>query len=516
MKIDRRIKFLTKKAGLLRVPESIFEPIFAWVSAYYCSQFSDMSNFILQKNNNREATYRAFKKYQNKFNEFYETVDQIVHLDPDDFKATDKYTKVMISKLFDKLKSFTKFNIPEFNLNEQDPITGLAGWVDFNSNYTSFTFELSEKHNLYRLLYVCNFNDYADKYSEIAEFNDNLNMRQVYNILKSHFRTLSSFREELDRFDISYERFNDTTIKNSYALIGYCKKIIGNIPISTNDIIFDMDASYFPFLKDKMPPDSKISIRVFLTSKEGAKKIYNAEAWNGLWYLNKSNPLKSFLGTVYIVMNPREDAKYFTNIEHIKVRLNEIKTTLRHELQHFIQTSIGQLIKKLKSDDSKKEYAGGLPSEKIRDQKFHYSGLLTQPSEDIPKNIIEKYIDEHGVEQEIIRHPLRDIEFYTRLSDEISRFKLFAKHLPVSLHQDYAKAWVKEIFFDDFEKKAKQEFLKINNYDVGRTNIMLLSNMAINYLNKTYMNQGDFFLNLKNYQPLKWDKAVKEFIKAVI
>ena len=40
--------------------------------------------------------------------------------------------------------------------------------------------------------------------------------------------------------------------------------------------------------------------------------------------------------------------------------------------------------------------------------------------------------------------------------------------------------------------------------------------MAINYLDKTYMNQGDFFLNLKNYQPLKWDKAVKEFIKAVI
>ena len=128
-----------------------------------------------------------------------------------------------------------------------------------------------------------------------------------------------------------------------------------------------------------------------------------------------------------------------------------------HELTHLSQELISKLSQSL----------AGLPGNSKRDQSYDYLGLA-ENSKDL--QITEKV------------HPLKDVEFYTRLQDEVSMFNHKASNLTSEQRSRAQKLWVGVL-------SADQD---------------LLEGFGNRY----------FFQALKKYEPKKWMKAVSEFWKA--
>ena len=142
--------------------------------------------------------------------------------------------------------------------------------------------------------------------------------------------------------------------------------------------------------------------------------------------------------------------------EDLMLAINNIRSSLRHELQHMGQ----DMLKEVKQIHD----LAGLPGKKLRTPGFDSSGISTNDT---------KRQD----------HALRDVEFYPRLTDEINTFvqNTLQQHkagdppLTPSVWMPIAQAWV-----------------------LGQV-----------------PKQGGFFAKLKGSEPLKWKKATAEFIKAV-
>jgi hypothetical protein len=149
--------------------------------------------------------------------------------------------------------------------------------------------------------------------------------------------------------------------------------------------------------------------------------------------------------------------------------LDEVTRVARHECQHVGQDLLRVLHGM--SDDA------GLPSRNIRTPGFNSSGISLE-------------VDENG--KKFMRtHPLRDTEFYTRLADEIHRFKRWSPNIPPEKMKEAIKVWT-AVGQDPDHPKAMKD-------DEG----------------KNLSAATSFFLTLKAYEPLKWKKAVSEFVKAV-
>ena len=138
------------------------------------------------------------------------------------------------------------------------------------------------------------------------------------------------------------------------------------------------------------------------------------------------------------------DAKpvQISQVHHLDIMLDHIRSVLRHEMQHVGQTYLAVLF-------SLKENAG-LPSKNIR-----------YPSK-APASAQQSTQKEHA---------LRDVEFMTRLGDEVANYLS-------SIRREKATP-----------QKAKEM--------LGAA-----------------LRTRPFFLALKKYEPLKWKKAVSEFVKA--
>jgi hypothetical protein len=155
------------------------------------------------------------------------------------------------------------------------------------------------------------------------------------------------------------------------------------------------------------------------------------------------------------------------------VRVDEWKDTLftleiiaRHECQH-----VGQfLIDYLKGLD---ERGGGLPSRSIRDLKYTPQGFIPRSRSNTRKD-----------------HALQDVEFYTRLKDEISKCRVILNKVPPKYHPSIKKIWISSH--------------KLKDLDVVRG-----LNLGPD------LKPAHFFEALKAHEPDKYKKAVKEFISSL-
>ncbi len=136
--------------------------------------------------------------------------------------------------------------------------------------------------------------------------------------------------------------------------------------------------------------------------------------------------------------------------EQVREQIEEIGRICRHEMQHVGQDLL-RVALRLRED-------AGLPSSNISDPKYNPSGYRKDVS-----RYDERFRQDHA---------LRDVEFYTRLSDEVERFM---------------RATVKN---PDQDWKAPAQTFVTNP-------------------------RHPFFGPLKRTQPDKWKKAVGEFYKAV-
>ena len=222
------------------------------------------------------------------------------------------------------------------------------------------------------------------------------------------------------------------------------------------------------------------------------------------------------IGTVVIAGNFDNDASTIHDIDQLQDRIADLRTTTKHELQHFVQEYLAPY--------AGKAGYGGVPSAKVKDTAFYPEGQIrTEPTEEqIPMFDLK---DTDGR----VYHELRDIEFYPRLSDAIESFASLQRHLPVLLHHDLAQAFVGQMPASVLTAKIRETVTKLV-YDK-----YYWKPEYIKYDPDTYKKIGDeivnelrwfksllenrlpdrLFMMLQKYQPLKYGKACAVFMQRV-
>lgn len=219
--------------------------------------------------------------------------------------------------------------------------------------------------------------------------------------------------------------------------------------------------NYSDFGSDPQFQKYKVQLLLFF-DEEYAKKVYSKENWAGLWKENE---------------NPEYNAIWITaetkNIlfAGFKQTLNKFNNTLRHELQHLFQSA-----KSIEKNIFESDYYG-LPSKKIRNPEADAFGILKD-------------------KEQKVEHSLRDIEFYTDLTDAVETFKSRYNKWPNKLRNIVIKLFVGEI--------TKNDLIKYN-----------LTSQEEKYVLSMFYGTDHFFQQLKRLAPGKWQKAVKEFYKAI-
>lgn len=176
---------------------------------------------------------------------------------------------------------------------------------------------------------------------------------------------------------------------------------------------------------------------------------------------------------------------YPRDAENIEKKANEIVMTVRHELQHVIQTII-------KLEFKQRDDKGQLIRE-IKNTKF-----------DLAKSKITN--------NQLV-HAHRDIEFYTDLTDSINTFKAQLVQLPKIIHKFYFEYWIAKIDINEFYKKIENIEIKF-----GKRKEKLTSKKFSDIFSsqKTLLqDNNEMFWSWRIHEPEKYKKAVKEFYKEV-
>jgi hypothetical protein len=218
-----------------------------------------------------------------------------------------------------------------------------------------------------------------------------------------------------------------------------------------------------------------------------------------------------------------EEIKSFADFNHV---IYQIKRVIRHELQHYVQSYIG-----FEHTLDLYDTIGGLPSKKLRDKHFdkiHEFGVVRPSKDDVylPTEIFDLK-DPSGK----VLHELRDVEFYTRLSDAITIFNRIKKKLPVPLHMDFANAFIArtplDVFMYKYDKYLTAEFNRayaehMKNADADT--LKTIQEQIRNQVDQQVKNVDDYFTDfvpdrffkmLRKYQPKKYEKAVSVFITKI-
>ena len=184
-----------------------------------------------------------------------------------------------------------------------------------------------------------------------------------------------------------------------------------------------------------------------------------------LLYLNYKDPVPNVGGSYDPGLSVQiRDEKLFKSTEGYDKLMWHIESVVAHELEHFAQ-------------DLLKDVSGGLPSRKIRDERFDKYGYPEEgtgvPEEELGYDGRKKYF-------------LQDTEFYPWIRSEVMAFERFARGLAGSERERARRSWV-----DPKDPEILQAKADILGED-----------------------ESKFFSVLKDKEPLKWQKAVKEFWKS--
>lgn len=185
--------------------------------------------------------------------------------------------------------------------------------------------------------------------------------------------------------------------------------------------------------------------------------------------------------------------------------LDDLSETLRHELQHFAQSYLSVAM-----GGTGHTPETGLPSRKVRTPDFRQQMSPTHPSyrKDDPEvqRVLQKWRGQGLDPARIDFHSLDDMEFHTRLADDIARFE---------------KAWGrvktggrdKNVAIKLFTGAIRQP----QQHDYRNTEGWYTATQALGGYDFTkWFEPSPFFLALKKHAPGKWRKAVSELSAAVL
>jgi len=277
-------------------------------------------------------------------------------------------------------------------------------------------------------------------------------------------------------------------------LIIQCNAHARDNPISHVEV-FSIPVSEMPYAQSFVwaPEVARIYYHVAFYDEPQAGK------WSGQWNENIGRLGKTglMIGRIFVARDVNKDADMMVRqirngkspIAYLTPYIAHVQQTVRHEIQHLIQSFIRRAKGLLEMS--------GLPNRKMRTQE-HY--------------------DEHGhptssqSEGTIQQHQLTDIEFYTDLSDSIDSYKHIIKYVPSQMRRWFMKAWVG--FYNPPTKRTDEVLSSAIAKATGRTpnpsQIQSL-NAALSHIDS----YGRFFRELRQFAPAKYQKAVKEFYKSV-
>jgi hypothetical protein len=168
----------------------------------------------------------------------------------------------------------------------------------------------------------------------------------------------------------------------------------------------------------------------------------------------------------------------------------QLRNSIEHELRHFGQTLMSEVLGIGSPWFSKREPQPGMPSRKILTPEFKQRGAPAKGERDRQRP---------GVPSRQQQHHLDDVEFYTDLAGAIDRIKLEIRHMNMK-REEYSQGPLSPA-------DMKLVFSRMVGHKVPRKDSDRL------YL--TYKDPSSFFIALQRFAPGKWRKAVSEAFKEI-
>lgn len=472
-----------KNAGLIKTPKAISNTLTAWALSIYCQKLANdyLKEYTIPAMQQRAKTWmaaaRSVKDKWNAFNNF----------------ANHGYS-------FDKIATpqgaFT-LTVP-FWAYGKDPITGLQGTVDRNAAprlYLSLHKSDPAQNKIQLFLSIDGH--------EISNYL--LSERSVRDLLAKDSDDIYKQCHNFVRFADDPAEYRGATEKDFAEikrLLIVCNSHIKKEYSQAQDFTFPTSQILTSDIAPQMLGVKDISIRAIFASTKEEKSQVSREDWKGTWdeKLNTSISKNEYnqvrqkvsLGRLGIGRDLESDLEIImttygqSKFQTLNDILADIAETVRHETDHLYQTFVNYI--------TQNSVGAGLPGKNLREKNYNQFGALKS-------NPLSPRI----------QHPLQDIEFYTNLADSVALFKQNRTKLPLYLQHQYLKCWISQDLISNFNPGTAK---KIIEFKTGKP-----PNLdQINNLNQTFnalMDSRVFFEQLKLYQPLKYKKAVKEFVKAV-
>ena len=481
-----------KEAGLIKTPQVIIDRVSNWAISCFCKKLVD--DYIIphtlprleERKSDGEET-ENIKKSAKIFNRKWYELDTFLHTSISFQDATNDYYKFV-------------FALPMWN-PDKDPMTGLDGFFDANE---APAFHLSlQRFNENGQIHVF-FSSQGEEHINklVSEDDIKSELSDVYTYINN---TCKMFFRFVDGADANGSNYFQTTSNQD---INEVKKLI----VFSNTKIQKQypDYHYMLFPASKVLPQDIITSIVgvknvglqlaFASTQHEKTYIYPKENWQGL--LSSEPRLQNHigtqdllqLGTLYVGRVMKQDvasimagewyqAKVGGKVIALEEVLQTIKTTVRHEVDHAYQTLVGFLTR---SD------AGGVePASGHREYSMHGKSLA-RPNE--PR----------------LEHSLRDVEFYTNLADSVVAYKQAINKLPLYLQQQFLRCYIGYDHLSNFTLTNAQQ--EIGNVSGKPPNQNQWNGIVLAY--GFLIENSRFFHELQQYQPAKYQKAVKEFLKA--
>ena len=532
------VDYFYKTAGLLKVPEKQLKEASDWIVTCYCHAVAQKLEDQILGNKVRVKVSGSLPRLLTDWRHIVEQIGSLRLLTQNEDLAIEKLAELANFIGLDGKK------LPYFNEDEIDKTTQMTGIVDTNVNCMRMYLAKNDNDTFYFSLRV-KFSKKDEETISLYEQGHNEPFAQIIAKLTSNINKIETVIDYFDQFVNRYKIFDKTYLKNITVVYGACKRLSQGFS-AQNGIVTDPKRIEFPVTDipyGRYKPVSGESGAVnkrdatsaiyaaLITSKTEADKLYKG-SFGGLWVKGDWDkwPNSTYIGTLYVYADMNEeDASLPGSISSLNNMIVRLRNITRHEIQHFVQDFQWYLNADIKD--------AGRPGKNISERdKYDANGRVNPnfigPHQDI--------IETDGPHKGYINHTLRDVEFYTRLSDAVSYFHTSSSDWPKFLHRDLMLYCIDHIsraqlhnnctrllqqyynrimglepnkYSYDTDIKQQPEKQKLY-YEAERrayqtfTYVDSMSLYAINSIRH-------FFVALKQYQPPKYRKAVSIFINSV-
>jgi hypothetical protein len=335
-------------------------------------------------------------------------------------------------RLLQLLEGNRDIHLAFFDIEKEDEKTGLAGI------YAPFTHPIPTPPALSLALRQLD-DGKVNLFFEIGKFDKmavremGITMEEAVEIVEPYLWTIKEILSAFHDFVRYFETFSPAFYKSIAFSYAECLKHIKNGMENPQPIKISLEDSKYFLPKELAAWQGEGRINVicrFLFDRRVADRISSDCKWKGMWN-----------GSLYLF---KSQEAIPTAPAALKKELTDIEETVRHELQHLMQTYLS-VIKATKDGYGDIENAplAGLPGKKYRVPGYDEMGRPIK--------------QEAGKER--LEHDVQDVEFYTELTDNLGEYKRVIPRIPLGLRKFFFRCWVGQMPVEDFGRRMNVALL---------------------------------------------------------